>query len=243
LSLGIDSTAIFVGSSVDTFGGIVNFSSEGDAGTVQELLKKRPYIWSHTSNRSIALVAGQDAWAQSLRSALENTDKAPLELKYPDVSEIIKLLPENPPSQPIAAGFLRISGLPLEALGTKGNIGLGNVSKAFSSIRAKDVAFAVYSDKKIVQVPASINENFFREAGVGAVYVTRSGYPGIVVSLALNTLGGSAGLVKTSIGDLSVRYMKVQDLHAFIVNRGSVLFAAIAPDKDYAEKFIVSAVK
>ncbi len=166
-----------------------------------------------------------------------------MEQKYPDVSEIVKLLPENPPSQPIAAGFLRISGLSLEALGTKGNIGLGNVSKAFSLLKAKDVAFTVYSDKKIVQIPESINEDFFREAGVGAVYVTRPGYPGIVVSLALNTMGGSAGLVKTNIGDLSVRYMNVQDLHAFIVNQGSIIFAAIVCRNSYAERLIVSAVK
>ena len=50
-------------------------------------------------------------------------------------------------------------------------------------------------------------------------------------------------MVKTSIGDLNVRYMKIQDLHAFIVNRGSILFAVIAPDKDYAEELMLSAVK
>ena len=237
----VERVTVMMGPSVDNFGVVVEFSLEEGANTASRLLQENADVWSSQRDKSLSLVRGEGVWPQSLKEAMDGNRRVALGDRYPKVWELLSILPENPPTPPIAAGFLRIEKSILEAIGTKGNIGLGNASQVIGLMKARNIAFAVYAENP-VHIPEKVDETFFEELRIGAVFVSQSGYPGFIVSTALNFLGGRAGLAKTTIGDTSVRYMTIQDIHLFVKNQESIIYAALAPDKAQAEALMLSAL-
>ncbi len=236
----LDRITVVQGPSIGSFGATIEFSSGSDADATARVIEQYD-LWTTWSDRTLTLITGTDEWAQSVRDAVEQDRRATLQESYPEIWEVIRLLPENPPAPPVAAGFLRVEKSTLEALATKANIGLGNASQAMGVARFNDIAFAVYAERPL-QIPEEIDESFLRESGVGAVWVARSGYPSFVVSIVLNVLGGRIGLTETSIDDTGVRYMTIQDLHLYIANQGNIIYGALAPDKAQAEALMLSAL-
>ncbi len=243
LDVNVLSLSGVAGTSVDSFGATANLTDQREVALARDLLGRQKELWTLAFGNSISIVKGADAWAQSLKDAYTNNRQTTIETKYPEVWELVRLLPESPPSKPIAAGFVRTEGLDLEALGAKAHVSVGNIKQALNTMKAKDMAFAVYAEDKFTIIPKTVDAAFFKDAKLGTVFVTKSSYPGLIFGLAVNTFGGGAGLEKVTIGDTDARYMKVQDIHLYLVNRGSVLIGAASPGKDYAEKLLLSAIK
>ena len=239
--LTVERASVFLGDPTEAYGGVIRFASVADARAAA--LDGQSAAWKSRRGSDVQFVPAEDPWSQSLRSAVENGETRSLAQGYPELADLILLFPEEPPSAAIAAGFLRTHVVSLEALGTRANIGLGNITQALSSIRANNVAFVIYADVDVSRVPEKVDEEFFRDAGLGAVFVARSSLPGVAVSLGLNAASGSTGLERWTVGEHNVRYKRIQDFHLFIANVGSLLYAAMAPSREYAERLIAAALE
>ena len=237
---GVDHLSVFVGDSLATFGGTVEFSQEADAEQAMTLLDLGRSPARATRSGSRLLFAGSSgSWSDTLALSVADGYGVALSQRYPEAWDAIRWLPENPPSPPVAAGFFRLKGFRLESAATRVGIELGGLNQALGFFRLGDMAFAVYSDKPL-QIPGLVDKSFLEESGVSAMLVARSGYPGWVASIGLSVLGDRVDLEKVDVGGTAFRYRKLDNLHLFLHRRGRVLFAAVSADRAAAEALIQS---
>ena len=239
----IGQITMIMGPSMNTFGGVVEFSSEGEAALASQLLQQQASRqWVTLSGEELFLVRGENVWSRSLKEALTQERRLSLSQKFPEVWETISLLPENPPGEPVAAGFVRVDAPLLESLAGSAGVGLRSLTPSLGFMRLDHIAFAVYADHTL-QIPEKVDSTFISEQELGAVLIAHSGYPGFIVSIAMSILGSRGGLLETiTLGDTEVRYMPLSDLHLLIKNKGSFIFAAISADRATAEALMKSAL-
>ena len=236
----VDQLSVFVGDSLATFGGTVEFSQEAEAEEAMTLVDRGQSPARATRSGTRLLFAGSGgSWPDTLALSAADGYWVALSQRYPEAWDVIRWLPENPPSPPVAAGFFRLRGFRLESAATRAGIELGGLNQALGFFRLGDLAFAVYSDKPL-QIPGLVDKSFLEESGVSAMLVARSGYPGWVASIGLSVLGGRVDLEKVDVGGIAFRYRKLDNLHLFLHRRGRVLFAAVSADRSAAEALITS---
>ena len=236
----VDQISIFVGDSLATFGGTVEFSRKADAEEAMTLLDRGQSPARATQSGRRLLFAGSGgSWSDTLALSAADGYGVALSQRYPKAWDVIRWLPENPPSPSVAAGFFRLKGFRPESAATRARIELGGLDQALGFFRLGDVAFAVYSDRPL-EIPGLVDKGFLEESGVSAMLAARSGYPGWVASIGLSVLGGRVDLEKVDVGGIAFRYRKLDNLHLFLHRRGRVLFAAISADRAAAEALITS---
>ncbi|MBI4298284.1 MAG: hypothetical protein HY666_00800 [Chloroflexi bacterium] len=240
--INVNHIAMIMGPSLDTFGGIVDFSSEKEASLISQLLQRqdRP-PWANLSGGKFSFVVGEDEWSQSLKDALTQNRRAHLPQRFPEIWESVSLLPTKPPGRPVAAGFSRLDTPILESVATRAGIELGELTPALGFVKLSHVAFAVYAEHTLPLIER-VDSAFISESLLGAILVGRSEYPGFIVSASLSMLGSRIGLETISLGDTDAKYLAMNDLHVIMKNKGSLILAAVSTDKAAAEALMKSAL-
>lgn len=243
-SVGIDSATIVLGTLLDDFGGLLNFSSGDDAQAAWSLFEDKALqdnVWGKSVGDGIALAQGSDDWIQAFRSAYESDQMTALN-EFDEFSwNLITNLPEDPTSRPIAAGAMTLSTGLLETLGGKAGISLDGIGNAFGFVRVDTVGFGVYSDRQI-SVAARIDERYLIESDASVLFVSQSSYPGGLVAFLLSVVGGRSGMELIDLGDTNARHRQIENLHVVIKNKGSLVFASVASSQEAAEDLLLSAL-
>ncbi|MBI2873383.1 MAG: hypothetical protein HYY00_09385 [Chloroflexi bacterium] len=230
----------WLGPSADLFGGRAQFATSDDSELVLKRLTQEgaqdQRVWAQQQGDSVLLVKGAGDWATSLKEALLNNTNSTLKEKYPEVWELMELLPENPPNPPVAAGFLRELPTLVESLAGNRGLEIQGLQSALSFVKVESAAFAAYSQPMETLPAAELTAEELKQTGVGAVIVTKAGYPGFVVNMMLGSFASRAGLEEVSLGEEKVRYRVLDNrLHLMVRNFGSTLFIVAAPDRETAE--------
>ena len=152
------------------------------------------------------------------------------------------MLPETPPGQIVAAGFAKLDEEFVAGIAEAGQSTGSEVKNLIDAVNVKSAAFGLYAE----QVPtslASFNEDFLKEMGLSGLVVTKTGYPGFIISFMFGRSASGAGLEKVAIEGGDAYYKAVQEnLHAFIKNFGSTFFIAGAADDASAQTLMESVV-
>ena len=244
--VGLDAFRMWARPTVDSYGALFDFTAGPEAQLISQVLELRQGgledVWQHQEADHLVLAKGSDPWTESLRTAIEEDRMVTIQEEYPDVWETIRMLPENPPSSPMAAGFLRMDGELMEAIATKVGIEGRGLTPATGFIRISAIAFAVYSDVPL-NIAQEVDQDYLAQAQLGGVFVARSGYPGFLLSLVFNVLEGRSPLEQVSLGDdITAYYLSLDKLHALISHRGSLVFGSLASSRERAEELLVSAL-
>ena len=245
-TVGLDALRMWAGPSMGSFGALFDYASAQEAQVISQFLQLQQEglqgVWHRQEADQFSLVNGSDAWATSLRDALEQGRGVALEEEYPEVWETVRMLPENPPSQPVAAGFIRLDEELIESFASKAGIEAPGMAPAAGFMRIKAIAFAVYTDAPLV-VGDEVNQSYFTEAQVSGVFVARSSYPGFLISLALSILSSRTALEEVSLNeDTSAFYLPLDQLHLMVSHQGSVVFGSLAPSRERAQELLASAL-
>jgi hypothetical protein len=177
-------------------------------------------------------------WSSAVQSAWQNGTGTLLEEKYPSVWAKVSLLPPDPSSQPVAAGFLRDAAALSESLLGKWGIEVSGLGSALALLRISEVAFVVYADG-LRAIPAEVTDDTVRESGLGLVAVASSGYPGTVVDTLVGNFSSLAGLRETLIGEEPVQYRDLEGVgHLMVKAIGVDLFFALAPTRAEVEQLM-----
>ncbi len=244
--LAMSRASIVAGPAVEAFGGTLTLASEAEAQLAQQLLQQRTMsqpsaTWSKVTVDQLSVASGTGEWADSLRQALDAGNLLPLEQHNPLAYQLITNLPANPPSPPVGVGFLRLEPGILQALATKAGMDVGEIDSAFGFVRVNTVAIGIYTQKPI-EIPATIDQSFLEQSGVGALMVSHSGYPGAIVSFMLSVIADRTSMETIKIGNTNARHRMIEDLHLVLKNKGSFLYAALSGDRAYAERLVLSAL-
>ena len=239
----VERLAVWMGPGLDLFGGRIVFGEEWSAEVSEGLMSGRDEVTSWRESRQLNLVRGTGEWADAMTAALRSGDASPFEDAYPDMWELMCLLPESPPEKPVAAGFVRVSGGILDPLVARAGLDLEGVAQALGAIHVTDIAFAGYSDVGLA-LPEEVTPDYFKEAGVSAVFVARSGYPGFLLSFFLGTFADRVGLEKGSLANgQEVLSRELEDVHLVAKSLGNTLFLTLAPTREKAEALMSSVLE
>ncbi len=242
-ALEIDRLALAVGPDLDSYSGAIEFTHDLQAEMAEDVVSDRSEVTSWREGKEMFLVRGTGGWADALESALRSGDSERFEDAYPDMWELMRLLPEAPPATPVAAGFVRVNQDILDSLTARAGVELGGLSQAFGAINVDNIVFAAYANDPLA-LPAEIEPDYFQEAGVGAIFVARSTYPGFVLSFFLGTFADRVGLEKETLsGGQEVLSKELANAHLFVKPLGNTLFLSLAPTREKAEALIASVLE
>lgn len=234
-----------IGSTPDSFGALLDFSSEKEAAAAWAVIQSKVddgSVWWRQVSPRLMVVSGEPTWAGSVRQAMESGWFVPLKERDPKAWNLLTNLPKNPPQRPLAAGILNLDNNLLKLLAVKGNIALdGEIEKAIGLIKVDNFAFGVYTDEPI-EVSGAIDQEFIKNTNAAVLFVTHSGYRGALVSFLLSVTAGRMNMETISLGETNARYRMVGDLHLVVKNKGSFLYAALAATREDAEGLMLSAL-
>ncbi|PZC48753.1 MAG: hypothetical protein C1O27_000122 [Chloroflexi bacterium] len=240
----VNTVSAWTGATVGNFGGSLSLASAGDASSVERLfgLNDDRAVWSRIIGSALYIARGNGFWRESIEKSVQDHTFRSLEETNKEAWEMMKGLPENPPLPPLAAGFLDITTLDIEGMARKGGVNLSGVTPALGALRIKQVAFGVYGDP-INAIPERIGLDYLKSTDLGAVFVTKSGYPGFLLGFLFSNFAGDADLSGVDIGDGVKAYSRELDgLHLLVANSGSSVVFALASQPSAAEALLLSAL-
>ncbi len=223
------------------FSGILIFAEPLHAELAGRALEQKTvegeHPWFQHSGTELHVTSGagaQGSWAAALQEAVTQGRGTRLEEKDGGAWQTIRMLPEDAPGEPIAAGFVHMDRKLLESLAAQATLNLDNLISAVGATRVTTASFAVYADQP-VQLPEQPSETFFKEAGLSAVFIARSQYPGLLFSFFFNTFAGRADLQAIDLGDgKTARQAQFGALHLIVKNLGNTLIFTLAADQERA---------
>ena len=239
----IRSLAFWMGPDLGSFGGDVVFSEETAAEIVELLLAaKSDNVTSWRRGARVSLVRGTGPWATEMERVHRTSEALPFREALPEAWELMRLLPGSPPAEPVAAGFLNPTSTVIDPLASRAGLSLGRLAPALGSVNIDDVAFVAYSNRPIA-VPEKVTSDYLREYQIGAILVTRSSYPGFILSFFLNNFSGRVDLEKIEVMGESMLYREFAEVHLMVKSIGNTIFFSLAPTRDFTEKLIASVLE
>lgn len=234
---------VWVGPTPRSFGMGLQFQDSATLDAVATTLEQADSSWDYMRQGDwLYAFKGDAEWVQAIKSAIRDGRYVEIAEAYPEEWALVRLLPETPPGQIVAAGFARldeefVTGIAETAQGTG-----ADVKSLIDAVNVKSAAFGLYAE----QVPATLatfSEAFLKDMGLSGLVVTKTGYPGFIIGLMFSRAASGAGLEKTEItgGDAYHKTLQ-EDLHVFIKNFGSTFFVAGAADKSSAQTLMESVV-
>ncbi len=243
-TVGINRLMLAVGPDLDSFGGAIEFNREILAEMAEDVMSGRPEVSAWRQGNVLDLVRGTGGWADAMESTLRSGDSSRFQDAYPDIWELMRLLPERPPGEPVAAGFLKVDTGLLDSLTSEAGLGLSGLGQALGAIRITDVAYVAYTDNTSLALPEDFGRDYLEEAGVGAIFVVRSAYPGFLLSFFLNTFADRVGLQKgTEVSGEDVLSKDLDDMYLVAKSLDNTLFLSLAPTRERAEALMAAVLE
>ena len=231
-----------MGQKEDWLGTRIEFASEREAGLVSDWMAAKTAAPAQVGPQGLhlSMVWGGEQWATALQGQWESSADISIQERYPEIWEVVQLLPSRPPARPVAAGFARDLSLVVQMLLERTDTSFSGLEDALPLVRLHTTAFAVYAEDLEV-VPAELTGGTLQEMGLGVVAVTRSEYPGFVLGVVLDGIAGTGGLERVRIARRTFYYRHLGGhVHLMTKSYGSALYVALAPSRDEAQELIAA---
>ena len=240
--LEVSGLALWTGQALDSSAGTVRFTGESSAEIAQTLLSGVAGVKSWRDAVTLNIVGGSGDWASGMESALKANQRSPFKEAYPAIWDLLRLMPEAPPGKPVAVGFVHVNEQLMNSLATQANLDLSGVGQAFGAANVSDIAFIAYADAPLA-LPNAIGPDYFKQAGLGAIFVAQSTYPGFVLSFFLGSFADRAGLEKgPTVKGQQVLVKEIEGARLMVATLGNTFFVALAPTREKAEALMTSAL-
>ncbi len=238
--LELSSLGAWVGPSLDSFGAKMEFQGQVQVQAAETALGDDVERWREGG--TLRLVRGEGAWADDVEAAMRAGDGVTFKDRYPDVWRLLRLLPEEPPLEPAAAGFISVDSDLLDSLTSRAGLDLGGLGQAMGTINVENIAYAAYADD--VRLPEHVGSEFVRDSGGAAVFVARSSYPGFILGFFLNAFADRVDLESdTRIAGEDVLSRDMDGVHLLVKPLGSVIFIVVASEERNSERLMESVLR
>ena len=239
--LELSSLGAWVGPNLDSFGARAEFQQQRQAQAAETVLGDDVEQWREGS--MLSLVRGEGIWADDIEAAMRAGRGVAFKEKYEDAWRLLRLLPEEPPLQPVAAGFISVDRDLLDSLTSKAGLELGGLGQALGTINVENIAYIAYAEDEL-RLPESVGREFVEDSGVAAVFVARSTYPGFLLSFFLNTFADRVDLQSdTRVAGEDVLSRDLDGVHLLVKPLGSVIFIVVASEEQTSERLMESVLQ
>ena len=237
----LSSIGAWVGPNLDSFGARAEFQGQREAQAAETALGDDVKKWREGD--VLRLVRGQGAWADDVEAAMRAGHGVTFKEKYEDTWRLLRLLPEEPPLEPAAAGFISVDSDLLDSLTSRAGLELGGLGQALGTINVENIAYIAYTEDEL-RLPESVDREFVRSSGTAAVFVARSTYPGFLLSFFLNTFADRVDLQSdTQIAGEDVLSRDLDGVHLLVKPLGSVIFIVVASEEQASEALMQSVLQ
>ena len=215
----------------------------GQAEAAVSWLGEQSGAWAMADGFVLAVARAPGAWADEMAAGWRPEPREAIESRYPEVWEALRLLPEAPPGEPLAAGFVRNAAGVADDLAALTRADAPELEQAFGLARIGTIAFAVYAERPETlrngATPGSL-----RAAGVGAIAAAKSRYPAIIIGSLTNRFAAQLGLEEAEVEGERVWRRSLQDrAHLVVKTYGAAFYFAAAPTREGAEALIASVIR
>ena len=242
-TLSLNRLVLAVGPDLDSFSGAIQFNRHILAEMAEDVMSGRPEVSVWRQGNVLGLVRGTGGWADAMENAMRAGDASRFQDVYPDIWQLMQLLPEKPPAKPVAAGFIHVDQVLLDSLAAKAKLELRGLTQALGLIQITDIAYVAYTDMPVA-LPREVTSDYFEEANVGAIFVARSGYPGFLLSFFLGSFADRVGLEKGSlVAGQKVLSRELGNMYLVVKPMGNTLFLVLAPSRESAEDLMSSVLE
>ncbi len=239
--LELSSLGAWVGPNLDSFGARAEFQERMQAEAAEAVLGDDMEKWQEGG--VLSLVRGEGVWADDIEAAMRAGGGVTFKEKYEDTWRLLRLLPEEPPLEPAAAGFISVDRDLLDSLTSRAGLELGGLGQALGTINIENIAYVAYAEDEL-RLPESVDREFVEGSGVAAVFVARSTYPGFLLSFFLNTFADRVDLQSdTRIAGEDVLSRDLDGVHLLVKPLGSVIFIVVASEEQTSEKLMESVLQ
>ncbi len=242
-SLPITSVSM-VATSLEQFGGFLEFDEPDDAELAFSLLQNQPRetpTLAHVEANRVDLVHGRGEWSGEFARQVEAASMIPLRQSNPRAWNMLTHLPISENDPPLAAGFISADGNLLSHVAAYAGIDMPGLGAAFGMIRVDTLAFGVYGDLPAA-IPERIDVDFLQRHKTGVVMVSQTGYAGLAVSFLLRSIASKTGMETIALGRTNARYLELEDGHLILKNKGSLIYAVVAGERQEAEALMLRAL-
>ncbi len=239
--LELSSLGAWVGPNLDSFGARVEFQEQLQAQAAEAARADNVEKWREGS--VLSLVRGGQVWTGDVEAAMRAEGGSAFKEKYEDMWRLLRLLPEEPPLEPAAAGFISVDRDLLDSLTSKAGLELGGLGQALGTINVEDIAYVAYAEDEL-RLPESVDREFVEGSGIAAVFVARSTYPGFLLSFFLNTFADRVDLQSdTRVAGEDVLSRDLDGVHLLVKPLGSVVFIIVASEEQTSEALMESVLR
>jgi hypothetical protein len=197
--------------------------------------------WIDSSPTSLRF--GPDTpWGAEVRTAWRQQPERTFAEQFPAAWADLQAMPENPPAEPIAAGFVRNFGTLLEDLIGEARVSVPNLADGLSLVRINRVVFTAYSDD-FARLPDHVEPSLLQDLNVSILAVAESTYPSAVVGQVFDGFVSSLGLAPVTIAGATAHQRNLADaVHVVVLRDGATLFFAIGATQGQATALIEAVV-
>ena len=237
----LSSLGAWTGPNLDSFGARVEFPQQMQAQAAETARADDVEKWREGG--VLSLVRGGQVWTGDVEAAMRAGHGVTFKGKYEDMWRLLRLLPEEPPLQPTAAGFISVDRDLLDSLTSKAGLELGGLGQALGTINVEDIAYVAYAEDEL-RLPESVDREFVEDSGIAAVFVARSTYPGFLLSFFLNTFADRVDLQSdTRVAEEDVLSRDLDGVHLLVKPLGSVIFIVVASEEQTSERLMESVLQ
>ena len=199
--------------------------------------------WVDVDGATLSVGRSEREWRAEVREAWASGERRPFSEGHSDFWDRLRLMPENPPARPVAAGFVRNVSDLLDRLLEAGHTDAPGLSDALGFARVGSVAFVGYSDT-LTSIPGESSGAILRELDTGVIFVAQGGYPGFVIDLLFRQFASGAGLGPVDVEGQHVSYRVINaDLHLMVKNFGPTFFFAAGPTRARTQELMASVIQ
>ena len=239
--LELSSIGAWVGPNLDSSGSRVEFQGQMQAQAAETALSDDVEKWREDS--VLRLVRGEGAWANDAETAMRAGHSVTFKDKYEDIWKLLRLLPEEPPLQPAAAGFIRVDSDLLGSLTSRADLELKGLGQALGTINVENIAYVAYAED-VLRLPEDVDGEFVRDSGLAAVFVARSTYPGFLLGFFLNAFADRVDLESgTRIAGEDILSRDLDGVHLLVKPVGSAIFIVVASEEQNSKKLMESVLR
>ena len=238
------SGASFILAGPEQFAGTLEFPTEEDAQTAFDLyqhLTADGLTMTHIATTTVHVVRGDTEWTARVLLSFESETRAPLNETNPKAWNLVTNLPISEDDPPVAAGIIPIDNEMVQWLAQTAGIGVEGLETAYEMVRVETVAYAVYAALP-EDIPSQIDVQFLNDTSTGIVLVSGTNYPGVAVAFLVRSIASKLGMDTIDIGNTNARYLRLEDAHLILKNKGSLVYATVSGTRLHAEELMLRAL-
>jgi len=195
-------------------------------------------VWGERGVRS----GPNTPWGIQVREAWEQDARKPFGEQFPTAWALLQALPADPPTTPVAAGFVRNFGELIAEVIAPAGASVPSLGDGLALVRVDRIVFAAYAND-LTTLPNGVGPGILGDHNLSVLAVAQSTYPGAIIGQVFGGLVAALSLAPVEVGSATAHHRELApNLHIVVFREGASIFFAMGANRADAEALIEAVV-